>query len=305
MSFELSSIITHLQKEGTSVAHSGKTNAQLVTTTLQQRFGDSAPDFLGLQLGLVELVENDLGRLLTTDATHVHGVVGNRLQIQERDAAFAATFEVLSAVRSAVEGVYGEASRVELFGDVSALPSDPLELHRLGARVQEQLRGEQFVLPAVRLPGFPPLVREELADGLKQPLDRLGQVLATLSLERKDADVTLLEKTEGIEEFRRTVRFAAGCFASLYGLAGLDDLAAKIRPKRRTPRRPNGSGPDTGNAPSGPEPGVAGTGSDGSDSGSGNGPDSGPASESSDEGDEAADPSRRGPLGSGPIGIVR
>ncbi len=283
MSFELSNIITRLQKEGTSVAHSGKTNAQLVAETLQPRFGESAPDFLGLQLGLVELVENDLGRLLATDATHVHGVVGNRLQIQERDATFAETFEVLSGVRSAVEGVYGEAARVELFGDVSALPSDPLALHRLGVRVKEQLEDERFVLPAVRLPGFPPVVREELADGLKQPLDRLGRVLATLSLERKDADVTLHEKTEGIEEFRRTIRFAAGCLASLYGLAGLDDLAAKVRPKRRAPRRPNGSGPDTT---------ASGIGSDDSDNES--------ASGSSDEDEEAAEPAA-----SGPIGIVR
>ncbi|MCP4247445.1 MAG: hypothetical protein GY778_10395, partial [bacterium] len=51
MSFELSSIITGLQKEGISVADSGKTNAQRVAAGLQKRFGgEQAPDFEGLQL---------------------------------------------------------------------------------------------------------------------------------------------------------------------------------------------------------------------------------------------------------------
>ncbi len=293
MSFELSSIITGLQKEGHSVARSGKTNAQRVAGTLQPRLGGEPPlDLLSLQLRLVDLVEGDLDRLLQTDASYVRGVVGSRLQIQERDAVFGEAFGVLSNVRSAVEGVYGDAVRVKLFGDVSALPADPEELHRLGLRIQGELRGEHLVLPQVQLPGFQPLDRVQLADGLALPLGRLGQVLSTLGLERKDTDVNLHDKSEGVEEYRRTVRFVAGCLASLYGLAGLDDLAAKIRPRRRAPRRPNGSGPDaTGTAP-------AGSGSESDGSGDA------PASESSDEDDEVADPASGAEPGSGPIGIV-
>ncbi len=153
MSFELSSIITNLQKEGTSVGQSGKKHAQRVADRLVVRFGEPTLDFLGLQMRLVDLVETDLSRLLTTDATHVHGMVGNRLQMRQRDAAFAESFGVLSDVRSAVEGVYGEATRVELFGDVAALPPDPWELHRLGTRIQDLLIGGDVVLPPVRLPG--------------------------------------------------------------------------------------------------------------------------------------------------------
>ncbi len=291
MSVQMSSTITRLQKEGASVIHSGRRYAQRATDRLGERFGGAPPvDFLGLQLGLVELVENDLDRLLQTDATYVRGVVGNRRQIQERDAAFAETFGVLSDVRSVVEGAYGEPARVDLFGDVSALPADPRALHRLGLRVQGELRGEHLVLPEVRLPGFQPLDRVQLADGLAQPLDRLGQMLSTLGLERKDTNVNLHDKTEGVEEVRRTVRFVAGCLASIYGLAGLDDLAAKVRPRRRAPRRPNGSGPD-GSGVESDHTGEA------------------PAAESSDE-EEEAEPEAPASgdvetgLKPGPIGIV-
>ncbi len=108
MGLEMSNVITRLQKEGTSVIHSGRRFAQRASDALSERFGGSPPvDFLGLQLGLVDLVETELAQLFATDATYVRGVVDNRLQVQERDAAFAEAFGVLSGVRSAVEGVYG------------------------------------------------------------------------------------------------------------------------------------------------------------------------------------------------------
>ncbi len=280
MGLEMSNVITRLQKEGTSVIHSGRRFAQRASDALGERFGGSPPvDFLGLQLGLVDLVETELAQLFATDATYVRGVVDNRLQIQERDAAFAEASGVLSDVRSAVEGVYGEPVRVKLFGDVSALPADPRKLHNLGVRVQGELRGEHVVLPEVGLPGFQPLDRVQLADGLAQPLDRLGQMLSTLGLERKDTVVYLRDKNEGVEETRRTVRFVAGCLASLYSLAGFDELAERVRPRRRSPRRPEGGGPD------------------GSGTGSADAGDA-PATESSDEEDEEAAPA------AGPIGIV-
>lgn len=245
MSIVLSNTITGLQKAAISVIDSGRTNARRVATALSPRFpGESGPDFLGLQLAMAQVVEDDMHRLLRADTSHVEGVVGNRLKIVERDQSTSEVFDVLSDVRSSVEGVYGTAARLELFRGVTALPSDPLVLHRLGLRIQSQLLNESFVLPSVKLAGWQPVDRQLLATGLDQPLGRLGSVLATLSIDRKGADGTLLDKTTGVEGFRRTVRFAGDCFASLYGLAGFDDLAAKVRPRRRSPRRPDGSGPD-------------------------------------------------------------
>ncbi len=277
MPTELSHIITGLQKIAISVIDSGKTNAQRVAVALGVRFGgDSPPDFLGVQLALVQVVEDDLSRVLSLDASHVSEVVGNHLKLVERDESYRDVFGVLSDVRSSVEGVYGIAVRHDLFGGVTALPSDPVVLHRLGLRVHDRVLDDDFVLPAVKLPGWQPLDRQQLAAGLEPPLSRLGSVLADLSLDRKGADGTLLDKNLGVDELRRTLRFSAGCLASLYGLAGFDDLAAKIRPRRRSPRRPE----DTGTDAAGGDPG-----------------DSGDGSPEPSSGDDPGAPAKTGPIG--------
>ncbi|MCP3958930.1 MAG: hypothetical protein GY719_13845 [bacterium] len=247
MSFQLSSTVTDLQKQGISIANSGKTNAKRVADAIVARFSGRSrrpiPDFEGIQLGLARLVEDDMQQLIALDTSHVHEVVGKRLQLQVRDESVTEVFGILSGIRGIVTGTYGERTRVELFGNVSALPQEALGLHRLGVRVHGRLLDDGFKLPKVRYEGFPPLAREKVAGGLKKPLDRLGTAVATLSLERKDADVALLDKTAGVEEFRRTVRFAAGVLSSLYGLAGFDDLAARIRSRKRaTPSRPTPDG---------------------------------------------------------------
>ncbi len=283
MSIELSHTITGLQKTAISVIDSGRSNAQRVAAKLGERIqGEPVPDLLGMQLSLAQLVEDDMNRLLRVDASHVSGVVSNRLKIEERDKAYAEAFGALSDVRSSVEGVYGTAARIDLFGGVTALPSDPLVMHRLGLRVHDQLLSEDFVLPQVKLAGWQPLDRQQLAAGLEQPLGRLGSILATLSLDRKGADGTLLDKTIGVEGFRRTVRFAGDCLASLYGLAGFDDLAAKVRPSRRARRRPNGDEPDA----AGKEPNT--------------GNESNTSGENVSEATDGEDP----PAVTGPIGIV-
>ncbi len=91
-----------------------------------------------------------------------------------------------------------------------------------------------------RLPAWRPEDRIQLADGLKVSVDRLEQALDELEAERKSSDDSLLEKQRAIEASDRTIRFGATCLSSLYSLAGFDELAAKVRPKRRAPRRRQG-----------------------------------------------------------------
>lgn len=128
------------------------------------------------------------------------------------------------------------------------LPTVPRRLYRVGLRVHGRLSDPDYPVPEPRLPG-PAVDRQALADDLDVPLSLLGEALARLGRERTGSDSSLFDKNRIFERCRRTIRFAAGSLAGLYGLAGLDDLAVKIRPKRRARRRsggPDSDGPGSG-----------------------------------------------------------
>jgi hypothetical protein len=292
MAVQLSTMITRLQKEASSAAGSGRANADVVADLLNPRLaalvpdGEPVPDLIGFQLVLSQLIQHDHDQLLEIDASHVAELTGDRGARFERDAAFDELFDQLSAIQDAWNGVYVDGGPT-LFGGVEVLPRDPVALHRLGARVHGRLTVADFVEPEPRLVGQS-LNRDSLAVELGARVDRLGTALAGLGSNVKESDKSLRAKQEAFDVLRRTVRFAAGCLAGLYGLAGLDDLAEKVLPKRRASRRSNGGTdgpPPEETSPDGPVTPPEG------------GPD--PAA-----GDETGDGAPPNPPLSGPLGIV-
>ena len=272
MSAELSQTIIRIQKAGVSVADSGKSNAPQVAETIQGRWGKlwgssptadavPPPDFEGLQLGLVRIVKHELEKLVEIDDTYVHELTGDRKKRQARQQAAGEVVTKLSGIRSSVAGVYGKQASLDLFDDVTEMPSDPRMLYRVGKRVRDHLRDPEFRFSGEKLEGWDDPDREQLAAGLDRPLNRLGMALAGVSLERKESDKSLAEKTRTAENTRRTIRHAGGCLRSLYLLAGFDDLADKVLPKRRAPRSSgpaDGDGeatePETAGAPAAGDP---------------------------------------------------
>ncbi|MCP3958422.1 MAG: hypothetical protein GY719_11265 [bacterium] len=252
MPAELSIILNRLKKEAASVAGSGRSNSPLVTETLSQRVvtpeGQSPPDFMALQLGLVWLVETELAQVETYDEALVEDLDEDRKHLLERIAEADEVYDVLSAIQDASQGVYGKEARLELFGQVDTLPRDPRLMVTVGKRVRRRLDDPEYSFPAPRLRGWALSERQELATDLGGKVNRLDGTVAALEDERKDSDNSRFIKVGAVENFRRTIRFTAGCLASLYGLAGLDDLAAKIRPKRRRRRNAGGNGDEEAEA---------------------------------------------------------
>lgn len=298
MPAQLSTMITRLEKEAGSASDSGRANAVNVADLLNPRLaplvpdGEPVPDLIGFQLVLSQLIEHEREQLLEIDATHVAELTGDRGARLDRDAAFDELFDQLSAIQDAWNGVYVDGGPT-LFGGVEVLPRDPVVLHRLGARVHGRLTVADFVEPEPRLAGQS-LNRESLAAELGARVDRLGTALAGLGSNVKESDKTLRAKQEALDGLRRTVRFAAGCLAGLYGLAGLDDLAEKLLPKRRASRRAN-TGAD--GSPDGETP------PDGGPDGSAETLQGGPEEAGSEKTVTAAT-TGDGPRPSGPIGIV-
>ncbi len=237
MSAELSILVTRLKKEAASVAGSGRTHAPAVAEVLHRRFkpaeGQPETDFLALQLALVRMVDDGLQEIDSHDESLVLDLDEDREQLAERVSAFEEATDVLGAVQSACDGVYGVKASRKLFGNVETLPRDPVQVVKLGRRVQRRLADPEYPLPAPRLKGWPPAERRTLAAELGDAIDRLDRALDSLTSERKSSENTRFFKAGAVDGFRRTLRYAAGCLGSLYGLAGFDDLADKIRPRRR------------------------------------------------------------------------
>ena len=264
MSAELSQTLIQLQKDGVSVADSGRSNAPMVAEAIHGRWGklweaslaetaeSPPPDFLALQLGLAEIVKHDVGELFKIDDVYVHELTGDRRKREAREEASRTVVTKLLGIRSSVEGVYGKKASLDLFDGVTQMPADPRAIHLVGTRVRDQLRDPGFVFSGEKLEGWDDPDREKLAAALDRPLNRLGAALAGVSLERKESDKSLAEKTRTAESTRRTIRHAGGCLRFLYLLAGFDDLADKVLPRRRAPRR-SGSADGDGEPT---EPGV-------------------------------------------------
>ncbi len=250
MPAELSIGFTHLEKEAVSLIGSGRTYAQQVADELDLIVatpdGQPKPDFLAVQLGLVQTVEDGLHQIDTYDESLVEELDGDRGQLAERNAATVELDDQLSRIQNAYEGVYGKAELLELFGHVETLPRDPRRLAKLGRRVHRRLGAEDFTPPEPKLKGWVLSEREELVTDLGKAVTRLAAALETLNDERKASIGTRSVKTGAVDGFRRTLRHAGDCLASLYSLAGFDELAARIRPKRRRRRRAAG---DDGGAP--------------------------------------------------------
>ncbi len=254
MSVELSVILTRFKKDAMSIAASGRAHAQSVADVLDQRVvleeGQPTPDFLVMQHSLVGMVEAELLQIETFDESLVGELDEDRDQLAERVSASAEVTDQLSSVQGAYGGVYGTEASLRLFGNVELLPRDPVVLSKLGRRVHRRLADPGYALPEAKIKGWALVGREIVASDLGSAVDRLDLALAVLSDERKVSDGRRFVKSGALDGFRRTLRYAADCLASLYGLAGFDDLAAKIRPTRRRRRRAaGGSGGEHGAAP--------------------------------------------------------
>ncbi len=241
MPAELSITFTHLEKEAVSLIGSGRTYAQRVADRLDlivaTADGQLQPDFVALQLGLVQTVEAGLQEIGTFDESLVEELDGDRDQLAERNTASAELTDQLSSVLSACDGIYGIKACRKLFGNHLTLPRDPRRLAKLGRRVHRRLTDDGFTLPEPKLKGWALSERQELATGVGGAVDRLDTALTALNDERKGSAGSRFVKSGAVDDFRRTLRYAGDCLAALYNLAGFDDLAARIRPKRRRKQR--------------------------------------------------------------------
>ncbi len=203
----------------------------------------TVPDWNQLQDGNVELLQRSADKLRHADQAHRKNIAELRKLRNRRRNIVGGFRKRYRGERMSFEGTYGEAALVEV-----GLDAPPVYTY-LAMREQmleflERLRAPET---AAKLgqpqPGRSAIELEPLADAVGGEIEAYKALMTEIREQRKRADETLIAKRQAIKENRRTIVNVARVQEGLYRLAGLDELADRIR--AATPRRRKAKPPET------------------------------------------------------------
>lgn len=234
-----SKLVTDREKSARAVAAAAETHAAAIATgmkdalTAHLRQGESMPDgaLLARLIGRKILADN--AALSTADHAHEKELADDEGPREDRDAAAAKTRSLLVDLRAAVEAAY-EARGLSLLGLSDAVPVDPSVLATTAGNVLKALEDADLKLPKPRRAGLK-LDRKAFAEELGAELPALQKALQKVAKEDREKEATQRAKNEAMAKNDVTFANGAGWLAASCQLAGLADIAAKVRPSGRKP----------------------------------------------------------------------
>ncbi|AKF11355.1 hypothetical protein [Sandaracinus amylolyticus] len=181
--------------------------------------------------------------LRDADLEHAAELQDDRAPRDARDQITADLRGALISASSVVRGAYGESFSTAA-GLEAAVEKRPdlvaAQAHRI-ARALRAGRAPATITEGVRVD------LAALASSLEARASRLDDALSIVRREEREAQTAMSARDAALARWERTYAGVAEIFTGLCTLAGLDDLARKVRP---TPRRRAGL-PDDGGAPPG------------------------------------------------------
>ncbi len=199
--------------------------------------GEPAFDYRRHLQHLVLQMGSAVDRAVEAEDSHGNSLIRVSRLRDERNVVLDDSFDKLVAARQGLESLYprGGFELANVSGDTPRVP----------ARLVEQLTQTVKVL---RQPPVQP--RTYKVEGFSVDLDAVANDLETGQQElraaidlldggRKEAEGTLLDKREAIDELRRTILWVGRTSEGLFHLAGESGLADRIRSSTRRPARPS------------------------------------------------------------------
>ncbi len=258
----LSRSVTRLQRllldvETSALEHAEEV-AGAVTPVLQTGLPDGAtmPDLELFQVVVGHVLRHDRERVEAADEAHF--TVLSRLNHQRlvRDDAREQLFPKLVEIRDTFDSAYGAGSCQRILGIGTHIPRTPLEVRRLCDRVIQRLSAADFVPPPARSAGIV-VDPQQWVTELQPPTDTLRGALEAISVERRQADLTLEAKLEAIEASEKDLGRCSRMLEALYEVGERPHLAKRVRPTNRRPPSDAEDGSGDGNSPddSSDEPG--------------------------------------------------
>jgi hypothetical protein len=198
---------------------------------LATRLGTHQPrgvriDWSGVLQTLAATVRASLAALLEADAAHQRELSDDEEPRTARDEAAHALYDALVAFRDGVTAVYGAPFARQL-GFSGTTPADPTALEQLAGQVLGKLDTVRTPRPLV--PGGK-VDLEAASESLVGPLAQVRRALKDIARETREAQATLVRKNQAMERFDADLRAFALVLEGLLIMAGMTDLAERVRP---------------------------------------------------------------------------
>ncbi len=217
----------------------------------------SAPDWNQLQEWGIAALEASAAEVRESDRAHRKTRVRLSDARRDRNGKMSLITAAHRALRQSFTGTYGAAS-LPLVG-LGEAPVRPLLAVREQMReVVGRMRDPQLAtaLPAP-LAGQKPIDLESVADARDDEIGDLEVQMGRVGALRKQKDEALVARDEAMKRNRRVYSNVGRLLEGVYRLAGLDELANRIRATTRAARRKAEAEPEEAPAEAPPEPEAA------------------------------------------------
>jgi len=232
-----SKMVTRRQDEAAIVIQAAVTHGDVVGARLEQTLAPGlGPAVPGSGSSTADLIRR-LGRtlqasidaLVVTDQAHEIKKARGRPVRREAKEAAAMLYREVVDLRRAVEAVGGPAALFKL-GLKGITTREPVALCRVGDAVHTRLPGVASALTARRGLTFDAAA---YLGPLAAATNRLEVAQEASVREQRERDITLMNKMRAMSAFDTCYLSVARALEALFRLAGMDELADRVRPPRR------------------------------------------------------------------------
>ncbi len=208
---------------------------------LARVLGEALEPLLGPEQELPFAVQLDLfaqklivnrDRMVTTDRAYRDQRTRESLARGQRNTAAKEVNRQVVGIRRAFAGIY-DAEKLAELGFARRTPQQPAELLEQASHLVARLSVPGLDLSGGRFGRF------ELAPGLwaklAEAVAELHRAIDELARQQRQTEALKLAKDNGLDDYNRWFLWTARTVESLCKLAGLDDVAKRVRPSSRRP----------------------------------------------------------------------
>jgi hypothetical protein len=230
-----SKMVNDRQRSARVVIHAAFTQAETLSTQLEAILAPALPADGGSASSFIRrlgrTLQTSIDTLVAADKAHEAEKSDDLAVRVELDEATEQLYREVVEFRAGLEAV-GHPDALLHIGVSGATPREPIALVRLGQSVQDQLPLVAAMTPARRGLSFDAMAYlEPLAVGVS----RLEAAQEAAQREQRELQITLMNKNRALAEHDACFMAVARTLEALFRLAGLNELADRVRPSARRP----------------------------------------------------------------------